>query len=299
MCEKNFQFCVFDPEGDYQELEHAISVGDAKTPPTLDAIFGILAQAKTNPVINTLALEMTERPGFFAQLLPRISAMRASTARPHWVIIDEAHHLLPQGRSDVPAAFPNDFRATIFVTVHADAVSKAALQSVDTVIALGEHASDVIGTFCRRIDIAPPKLPRVPQNGEMLFWRRGEAAALAVKARQPLQAHKRHTRKYAEGSLSEAESFYFRGPHEKLNLRAQNTSIFVQIAEGVDDATWEHHLRAGEYSRWFRDMIKDSELAGEVAEIEKNRALSPAESRERIKDAIHRRYTAPAKGTAA
>jgi hypothetical protein len=27
--------------------------------------------------------------------------------------------------------------------------------------------------------------------------------------------------------------------------------IFLQIADGIDDATWEHHLRAGDYSAWF------------------------------------------------
>jgi len=296
MCEKRFQFCVFDPEGDYQDLEHAVTIGDAKTPPTPDAIFGVLEQAKTNPVINTLAVATKDRPNFFVQLLPRILAMRAATARPHWLIIDEAHHLLPQDRSDVTGAFPSDFTATIFVTVHPDAVARDALNSVDTVIALGDHAPEVIGAFCRTIGIAPPKLPPAPKNDEVLFWRRGEETVLSVKPRRAVQAHKRHTRKYAQGELSEEESFYFRGPHGKLNLRAQNTNLFLQIADGVDDATWQHHLRAGEYSRWFRDMIKDSELADEVAEIEQDRGLSPGASRERVKEAVNRRYTAPAKG---
>ena len=90
----------------------------------------------------------------------------------------------------------------------------------------------------------------------------------AVKADRPRQAHKRHTRKYAEGELGEDRSFYFRGPDNALNLRAQNLMLFLQIAEGVDDRTWEHHLRAAHYSEWFRDVIKDSELAREAAEIE-------------------------------
>src|SRR5262249_42671040 len=153
------------------------------------------------------------------------------------------------GRSDVPAAFPNDFCATIFVTVHPDAVSKTALDSVDIVIALGDQAPKVVKTFCRTIGIGTPELPEPPANDEVLFWRRGEKKPFAVKVRGPAQAHKRHTRKYAEGALSEEESFYFRGPHGKLNLRAQNTGLFLQIAQGVDDDTWEYHLRAGEYSR--------------------------------------------------
>jgi hypothetical protein len=79
-----------------------------------------------------------------------------------------------------------------------------------------------------------------------------------------------------------------------MNLRAQNTTIFLQIAQGVDDNTWEYHLRKAEYSRWFRDCIKDDELADEIAAIEADRCLSPQQSRERVADAVNQRYTAPA-----
>jgi hydroxymethylpyrimidine pyrophosphatase-like HAD family hydrolase len=298
MCEKKFQFCVFDPEGDYQELEHAICVGDAKTPPTPDAIFALLENARDNVVINTLALEMAERPTFFAQLLPRILSLRARLSRPHWLIIDEAHHLLPADRSDVTVALPEFFNATIFITVHADAVAPAVLRSVDTVIALGDHASEVISSFCKATGIDSPELPAEPGEDEVLFWRRAEPP-FAVKVRGPKQTHKRHTRKYAEGALLDEENFHFRGPNSALNLRAQNTTVFVQMAEGVDDETWDYHLRRGEYSDWFRRVIKDPELADEVAEVEGNETLSPKESRKRIADAVNRRYTAPAKAAAA
>jgi hypothetical protein len=83
------------------------------------------------------------------------------------------------------------------------------------------------------------------------------------------------------------------GPDGALNLRAQNLALFMQIADGVDDRTREHHLRAGDYSRWFRDKIGDDELADEVAEIESEEALSPSDSRGRVKQAIERRYTSP------
>ena len=67
------------------------------------------------------------------------------------------------------------------------------------------------------------------------------------------------------------------------------------MVAGVDDRTWLHHLRAGEYSRWFRDAIKDEDLAAEVAAVEGDQALSPSDSRDRIKEMIERRYTAPAR----
>jgi hypothetical protein len=105
---------------------------------------------------------------------------------------------------------------------------------------------------------------------------------------------RRHRRKYATGELGEDKSFYFRGPEGKLNLRAQNLKTFTQIAEGVDEDTWTHHLRQGDYSRWLREAVKDTAVADEVASVEKNRQLTPSESRALILDAIRKHYTAPA-----
>ncbi len=100
-------------------------------------------------------------------------------------------------------------------------------------------------------------------------------------------------RKYATGELGEDKSFYFRGPAGRLNLRAQNLALFVQLAAGVDDETWLYHLRDQDYSRWFREAIKDEELASEVAHVEEDSSMSPGESRALIKAAIEQRYTLP------
>jgi len=135
-------------------------------------------------------------------------------------------------------------------------------------------------------------------DDEVLFWRpHGERVPRKVKPLRSKQSHKRHTRKYASGTLGEDISFYFRGPKGNLNPRAQNLLIFVQISDGVDDATWEHHLRSGDYSSWFRAVIKDQELADEAAAIEQDTKLSPDESRRLIREAVTRRYTAPATKT--
>jgi hypothetical protein len=100
---------------------------------------------------------------------------------------------------------------------------------------------------------------------------------------------RRHRRKYAEGELPPDRSFYFRGPEGKLNLRAQNLTIFMQLAEGVDDQTWMHHLRQGDYARWFRDCVKDEDLAAAAKQVEAL-DIKPAKSREIIRAAIERDY---------
>ena len=106
-------------------------------------------------------------------------------------------------------------------------------------------------------------------TGEVLHWTRtGKVPPQVVKTHPCKQERRRHRRKYAEGELPPDRSFYFQGPEKKLNLRAHNFIVFLQIADGVDDATWEHHRREGNYSRWLKDSIKDADLAAAVARIE-------------------------------
>ena len=55
---------------------------------------------------------------------------------------------------------------------------------------------------------------------------------------------------------------------------------FCELAEGVDELTWDHHRRRGEYSAWLREMIKDPELAQEVGAIETSVGPTPGEARQ-------------------
>jgi hypothetical protein len=183
----------------------------------------------------------------------------------------------------------------VFITVHPEEVSVEVLETVATVIAVGDKAPEVIASFCAGAGLSAPFTVPSPGDGEVVVWRcRSGAPPAVVQAFEPRQAHKRHTRKYAAGDLGEEESFYFRGPHGALNLRAQNLIIFLQIAEGVDEATWEHHRCAHDISEWFREVIKDPELADEAAAIERDRNLDARASFRRIAEAVTRRYTAPA-----
>jgi hydroxymethylpyrimidine pyrophosphatase-like HAD family hydrolase len=292
--ELSFQFIVADPEGDYVELEDAIVFGDAKRVPSVTEALELLASPTNDLVLNMLGLEIEDRPALFAELLPQISRMRAKTGRPHWLLIDEAHHLLPA--TSVPAAMslPKSAPATIYVTVHPTSMSAEALAGVDVVIAVGEGAGETVSAFCNAAGIATPVLPdQPPGREEILWWDRKEGHPRIVKASRSRQQLRRHTRKYAEGTLGKDKSFYFRGPNNALNLRAQNLMMFLQIAEGVDDATWLHHLKCRDYSQWFRDAIKDLDLADEVERVERGHDPDPTVSRAIIRDAVTSRYTAP------
>ncbi len=294
MLAAGFQFCVFDPEGDYGSLPAAVSLGDAKAPPRLSEMIKALERPGESVVVNMLAVSVEDRPAAFRGFVGVLAEMHARTGRPHWVLVDEAHHVLPAERdvnaSASPAALP-----TILVTVDPEAVAAHALERVDDVFAVGTKPAETIRAFCKALSIEAPALPAPPNEpGQALLWRRREPEPPEfVTPRAPAAKMERHTRKYAEGELGEDKSFYFRGPDNALNLRAQNLTIFLQMADGVDDETWRHHLKSHDVSRWMREAIKDEALAGEAQEVE-DADRDPAESRRAIREAVERRYTAPA-----
>ena len=80
------------------------------------------------------------------------------------------------------------------------------------------------------------------------------------RATRSLTLTEEHVRKYAEGTLPEDRSFYFRGADARLRLRASNLQSFLDLADGVDADTWLHHLEAHHYSDWVRSAIKDADL---------------------------------------
>src|SRR5690606_24541168 len=130
--------------------------------------------------------------------------------------------------------------------------------------------------------------------GDGLVWSRGESQPPRLVRLEPNRTERRrHLRKYAEGSLPEDRSFYFRGPEGKLNLRAHNLILFADLADGVDDDTWVHHVRRAGISRWLRTAIKDETLADQVARIEHDDKLDPVASRRRVRELIEERYTLP------
>lgn len=289
---QGFQICVFDPEGDYEDMPESIVLGDAQRAPVVDEILDILRKPVDRIlVVSMLGLPVEERPNFFADLLSRIQQLRGRIARPHWLVIDEAHQMLPADSETVDGILPDPLSAAIYVTVHPEAMRPKALAGVQTVIGVGPKAGQVIASFCRAAGSPMPELPPPGREEQVLFWERSSGSPPRwIGVDRPQQEHQRHTRKYAEGQLGEDKSFYFRGPTGALKLRAHNLMIFLQMADGVDDETWLHHLHRGDYTRWFRDAIKDDDLADEAGKLEDN--TDPMATRKRMRTLVERRYAA-------
>jgi hypothetical protein len=294
LIEKSYQVCVVDPEGDFVADRRLVTIGDKDRLPSINEILGVLQDPDVNVNVNLLGVPLLDRPHFFAELFPNLQAMRARTGRPHWFVIDEAHHLLPATWGHAALSLPQGLGETFLITVHPNHVAPAILSMVDVAIAVGPSPLATLREFGASLGKLPfSLLPDQLANpdGDVTCW-------LVNSGQDPFRMHVthsrieriRHFRKYAVGDLK-WHSFWFRGPDKKHNLSAPNLALFCHIGRGIDDETWLFHLRRGDYSRWIQDSVRDKDLAEFVRQVEKRSDNSAKESRNRICEAIEVKYS--------
>ena len=285
---EGYQYCVFDPQGDYAKLPGAVMLGSRERAPTPEELATALAETPTTPLVVCLsALSGAQRPQRFKEMLAKVHEARSTTGRPHWLVIGEAHRLCPAVDADPLLEPQSGGSSRLYVSVHPEQVCAAALRSVSLVVAMGRDAGAALDVFCQSRGEAPPQrhLPAL-NDAEALGWLMTERQVPFVFAVAPeTPAPARAKPKDRLGDLSPDRSFYFRGPAGRLNLRAQNLPLFLQIGQGVDEETWLHHLHAGDYSRWLRIAYGDEVLAERIAAIE-HEGGSAELTRERVEAAL-------------
>ncbi|HLH44423.1 MAG TPA: HAD hydrolase family protein, partial [Bryobacteraceae bacterium] len=209
LIERRYQVCLIDPEGDYPVFPDTIPAGDEKHEPSIEHILQILEKPSSQVIVNLLGINVADRPAFFAKLLPRLQEMRLQTGRPHWIIVDEAHHMLSPESGPVPGELANEMNNLVLVTVHPDHIQPAALKKVDTMITVGRDPERVMEAFVKAAGVAgPPPVSTGAPPSEFLAWfpKTGDLHRLDI--RYSRTERKRHMRNYAAGELGEDRSFF-------------------------------------------------------------------------------------------
>jgi HAD superfamily hydrolase (TIGR01484 family) len=294
LIDKTYQVCILDPEGDYGTVPRVVSIGNRRRAPSVNEVLSILEDPAVNLSVNLLGVPLEDRPSFFSQLMPSLIALRMRAGRPHWIVLDEAHHMLPQTWRHAESTLPPKLGETILVTVHPDHLVPPVLALIDVVFAVGHSPEQTLGAYAHMTGQPltwPQSLSYEP--GKIVAWLvDDDGGPFSMQAPTARAERVRHLRKYAEGNMGH-HSFFFRGPDNRHNLKAQNLAIFCQIAEGIDEATWMFHLRSHHYSRWVRKSIKDPHLADELERIERRADVEPQQTRELVRELIGARYTLP------
>jgi HAD superfamily hydrolase (TIGR01484 family) len=298
LTEADYQYCLIDPEGDFQTSPGRVVMGDAEHRPDPVEVVKALAVTPANVVVNLLGVPLEERTAFASVLLEQLKHHQNVYGRPHWVVIDEAHHMLGQDTDVKAAQLHDESSSTVLVTVHPSHLHESELQRIQTVVVVGTSRHDALLELAAARGLGIPVLEEHEETelapGQVLAWSRQQPFELVqLTAHESRQDRRRHQRKYAVGELGPDKSFYFRGPSGSLNLRAYNLALFLQLADGVDLETWRFHLERNDYSTWLREAVKDADLADEVRQIE-SLAEEPDQTRALVRKAINLRYTLPA-----
>jgi hypothetical protein len=228
-------------------------------------------------------------------LLTRIHDLRAKTGRPHWLVVDEAHHVLPADWQPTDRVLPQQLIGVLLVSVTPRSIAPAVLKLVDSLIVIGDKPREMLREFADANEAEAPSLAieKVPEGAALLWHKAGRGQPGVIRLEPTQTERRRHLRKYAEGSLGEDRSFFFRGPEGKLKLRAHNLIVFTDLADGVDEDTWLYHWKRGEISDWLRTCIKDEPVAEKIAALEREVPDDADESRRRVRELIEETYTLP------
>jgi len=290
--EAAYQYCAIDPEGELESLPDALVVGSHEHAPDVEEVLKLLKAPQQNVVVSLRGLQPPERPRWFRSLAARLDEMRAHNGRPHWLVLYQAHQIVPESTATDERTWHSWQDGLLLVTDDPQLVARSALQEMDVIVAVGEGLDRLLHVTAEATSTTLNGfIPQRLSPGEALVWDRrlGADPAIIRVARAKVERSREH-RVAVDGELDSGASFYFRGPEQKLNLRAKNLVSFLQLAAGVDHDTWSYHLQQGDYSSWLRSAVGDDALGDEVAEIEGQRELSPTESLQAIRSLIETRY---------
>ncbi len=109
--------------------------------------------------MNLVGVSPSDRPDCYASLIAEIQDLRIRTGRPHWLVIDEAHHVLPSDWAPSSPELTAQLSNFLFITVHPGHVSPIALSNVNTVILVGHQPGAILREFADVIHVASPEPP--------------------------------------------------------------------------------------------------------------------------------------------
>jgi HAD superfamily hydrolase (TIGR01484 family) len=173
--DRKYQFCVIDPKGDYadlEDLEHTVTVGDSDRTPSSDEMMRLLEKPDRHAVIALSAIAPADRPAFFLTLMTRLWDLRKRYGRPHWIVVNDAHLLMPATMpATTPATMPATpaqsggeaanlprLRGSVMVTSDPRQLASSAMEGVSTLVAAGSSAPEALRAFCEARGVAVPAL---------------------------------------------------------------------------------------------------------------------------------------------
>jgi hydroxymethylpyrimidine pyrophosphatase-like HAD family hydrolase len=180
LAKAGYQSCVLDTRGDYVDFRDAVAFGTLDNPPSVEEVLTALEKPDVQVVVCLAAVPAQERHDFVERLLVPLRELRVDTGRPHWILVDEAHDLLPASSEadDSPATGAEN---TIYSTDDPAALSPAILARVDGIAACGDAAPETLEAFAQAVSWESPAMPEQrPREGQAFLWFRKSERPVAL-----------------------------------------------------------------------------------------------------------------------
>ena len=298
--ELSYQFCIIDPEGDYEEQPGAVVIGKPDAEPRREEVVQLLEDYGVNGVVCMTGVPISDRPplllGAADGSVAAARALRPTALARHRRGAPPAAGRV--GNSEHPAAGDARQRAARDGPSRAAcrrrcrSASRSSSPSGRRLPSCCDSSPRCAACRCRQSSSA--RLAKPVEVGEVLLWSLPTTSCRRVRIEPPSAEQRRHTRKYAVGQLPPDRSFYFRGPEGKLNLRAQNLLQFLEVAAGRRRRHVDVSLPARRLLALVPRRHQGSELAAAAAAVERDRFLSRDNALAALRTAVESRYTLPA-----
>ncbi len=167
-----YQYCVIDPEGDYDETPHAVMLGTTQRAPSVAELVKVLADHPGRcAIVNLAAVRPRARRTLCKEMIGRLREMRASIGRPHWWVLAEAHQLC--GRDSEPL-FQREAggSSVIYVSPHPTEIAPTVLDSVHLAVVIGLQAQSGLVELGRAFgaDLALPHAERLAATPALAWF---------------------------------------------------------------------------------------------------------------------------------
>src|SRR6185369_544143 len=99
-----------------------------------DHALKLLDDPSQNVVVNLVGVPLADRPIACINFLARLHELRGRSGHPHWIVLDEAHHVLPSSWEPSRLTLPKQLDRMLFITLDPKLVTSEVLLAVDTIV---------------------------------------------------------------------------------------------------------------------------------------------------------------------
>jgi hypothetical protein len=192
---------LLDPEGDYQtlsDIERVVVLGGTgeRALPTPEELDQLLRRPRSSLVLNLSAMTRAEKVAYATKVLGVVAAVRSTSGLPHWLILDEAHHVLPADGSPAVELLRAGAESLCMITLAVEDLAPEA-RTLPTAVASTELGAFAAALKAVHSDAVPAAIPGGPlERGEAaLAWLDDPPRATRFRVAHRRVQHRRHVRK--------------------------------------------------------------------------------------------------------